>query len=451
MPTTEAPTIRQESSRSKLKAGIETPRADIKLTKELIFEEAEIIRSEIIDVSRIKIDASIVDDNHVSKLSASMKKKRGQVSPITVRVRLDEEGDVAYDVIDGFHRANAKYRDNEPDIEARVVYNCDDEEMYDLRVLAAGSVKSVQFARVAEWISQSYAASKFADSGLSVAQVFGLAQSGTKRPRNIDLEPEKLEQLKQWAVDKCEQWGKPVSSTYNVLRIVEDASPLLVRRVRTKGGGRDRTGQVTEKRLEVLVDVFPGEENFTIQEILMDVMTDNRLYTEEAKNLAEELRGKIDPSRTKEQIYDLANAVCREHEVAREARKSGLSSFMDGMPDPTEPSNGHERLGTSRRKGAIYESQKDTVEGLKEQVAELQARLEEATSGKGKGVDKWWMKADYLCREEIQIWERVLFGREDLDSLAREFGIGIRHVLDFVRSSLVKREMHLPKPKPKKN
>ena len=75
---------------------------------------------EEIRVDQIAVEDSIVDEVHVDDLEASMKKKCGQTTPITVGAQC-ENGQVIFHITDGFHRTAVKRKLNEPTIDAVVL------------------------------------------------------------------------------------------------------------------------------------------------------------------------------------------------------------------------------------------------------------------------------------------------------------------------------------------
>ena len=75
--------------------------------RDLIKMEVDYKRLERINVDGLILEASLVEPSHVEDLAASMKGKRGQLQPIAVRARLNEDGEIVYDIIDGFHRSHA--------------------------------------------------------------------------------------------------------------------------------------------------------------------------------------------------------------------------------------------------------------------------------------------------------------------------------------------------------
>lgn len=251
-------------------------------------------RFEIIPLERTVTDFSLVDDQHAENIGASMAEERGQTTPILVRVRIDEEDEIKYDIIDGFHRRDGARRQNQPTIKATVLYDCSDDEMYNRRILAASSVQSVQFPRIAEWMRRSFETTEWSKKGLTVAQVFGLAISDRKTTYS-GLSPEELQRLKEWARGKCKDWDRGIATIYQILRVVEDANPELVKRVRNAGGGRDSARIVTPARIKAVVQAFPGEKNFRIQEVVINFALEHRLSSKAIDRLIENTSLLISP------------------------------------------------------------------------------------------------------------------------------------------------------------
>lgn len=223
-------------------------------------------------------ESALIDPTHVQNLAESMMGDRGQISPTTLRARFEnnkEKKQVVYDVIDGFHRSAAKRYIQErtqkkQDVKAIVLYDCSDEELFDLRVLAASSVKSIKFARMAEWMQKSYESTKWknarikklvADGQMTLAQVFTLAQTDSSG-KILQLTTEEVVELKEWAERKASYWGRPLSSLVVDMRTVESADPELVQMVRTGGGGSRGRGVLTRARLDAIVKNLPGQWDY---------------------------------------------------------------------------------------------------------------------------------------------------------------------------------------------
>lgn len=261
--------------------------------KEILERGLEITRHETIPIASIAVDVSIVDDFHAEKLGDSMRGKRGQLTPICVRARLNENGEVAYDVSDGFHRTEGKRLSGDQGIDATVVYGCDDAELIDLRILAASSVKSVQWPRIAFWINGAWEqTSWFKDDGVTVLQAFSATIN--KQDSVQKLSAGESAKAKQWVKNKCDYWQRGITNTYGVLRIVGMSDPDLVRQVRAGSGGRDRKAVITPGRLEAIVMAHPGEENYDTQNIIMDQTIQRRLTANETEQFAVAIRKQLD-------------------------------------------------------------------------------------------------------------------------------------------------------------
>lgn len=274
---------------------------------ELLRNNIETQRLEVIPLADVITDQALIDDTHAKELGDSMAQKRGQITPIAVRTR-EEDGKIIYDVIDGFHRSAGKKRRGDSEINATVIYGCPDEEMYDLRILAASSVRSVQFPRIAEWITKSFESTFWAQKGLTVVQAFSLAVSDRERSY-LKISNEELAELKTWAKEKCGKWQKSVTATLGLLRVVASADPELVRQVRTSGGGRDTGSRITPDRLRIVATKFPREECYAAQRAILQYIIENRYYAEEAAVLVERAAPLIQPGMSQEIVYQIVSKI----------------------------------------------------------------------------------------------------------------------------------------------
>jgi uncharacterized ParB-like nuclease family protein len=299
---------------------------------ELIRNEIETERIEAIPLSAVVTDFAIVDTNHAYELGRSISKRRGQLSPILVRAR-EEDGKVVYDVMDGFHRAEGMRNIGAETIKATVVYGCSDEEMFDLRILAASSVKAVQYARMADWMTRAFETTEWPKKGVTVAQAFGLTFSDSKRTR-LDLNSEDLVQIKEWVTEKCDRWGKSVASTYLDLLVVSNADPQLVKQVRVSGGGKDREGKITPKRLKAVVLKYPGEENFGAQNAVLKFAAKHRLYEKEIGALINRVSRYIQSGMSEEDVDTILSKVKLKTLAQDEQQKTKTQIKVSGLKAP---------------------------------------------------------------------------------------------------------------------
>ncbi len=278
--------------------------------KDIIRAGVETERLEVIPLNRILTDSSLIDVVHADELGNSMREKRGQITPIAVRARInDKDGEITYDIIDGFHRTAGKKGNGDTAINATVIYGCSEEEMYDLRILAASSVRSVQFARIAEWITSSFAITQWAAKGLSVSQAFGMVVADRSRSNLVEMNQEEMKGLKEWVNARCTRWGKTPSSIHQDLRVVANADPGLVKEVRIATGGSSRKTRISPVKLALVVNAFPGNLNHGVQREILHFAISNKLKMDDIRIIVENLRDKIKPGLAEEDIKKLINNV----------------------------------------------------------------------------------------------------------------------------------------------
>lgn len=248
-------------------------------------------RQEEIPVDVIFTESALIDPQHAESLAESMMGERKQISPVTLAARL-VEGKITYLIIDGFHRVEGKKMIEDRTGEkqsmlAVVLYGCSDEELYDLRVLAASSVKAIKFARMAEWMKQSFLSTKWENKKIgsliksdqiTLSQIFSLAQNDSAGAR-LHLEFSEAQELKSWAIKKSKQWGQSVPALMADMRTVELAAPDLVQKVRTGGGGKDGKGVLTRARLSSIVRNLPGD--WETQRTFADLALEQNILAED--------------------------------------------------------------------------------------------------------------------------------------------------------------------------
>lgn len=412
----------------------------------------------------------------------SMSQKRGQITPIGVRAR-EDNGRVLYDPFDGYHRGAGKKRRGEKDIRATVVYGCSDEELFDLRILAASSVRSVQYPRMAEWITRSFATTVWADKGLSVAQAFSTVINDRETSRTLN--EHELDQLKIWVREKCAKWGRSIYTTYHILETVASADPELVRQVRISSGGKDRTGKITPTRLQAVVNRFPGEDFHPAQRAILGQVVAQRLTAEETTILVHSLSGLIHPGMTELVVTQIMedleifkaspSGILGQTLVFEEADDLGFE--FDGEPtvddlanlDQELTSNGRglavsplssKKFGVSKltksdkafanmfgagpekgRRNLTMNRSLDDVHVLVARVLDLEAALLAANSNNGNHDGKWWETAVYLTPEERKVALGLLSHGYDLSSVAQDIGEPVNRAIALFQSAFAKRRL----------
>lgn len=385
--------------------------------KELILRQIETERLETIPLESVLTENAIIDDAHAEELGKSMLGKRGQITPIAVRVRLSE-GIPIYDVIDGFHRAEGRKKNGLQDVKANVIYGCPDEEMFDLRILAASSVRSVQFARVVEWITKSWETTEWSKKGLSVTQAFTKTINDREKAYGIKLSPQELSEIKDWVKEKCNRWGRGIGSTYGMLHMVSNADPELVKKVRLSSGGKDREGKITPDRLRTVVEAFPN--NFEAQRSLLRVITERRYYAEEARELVEKAQQLIAKDEADEnEVYELANRITIKTVVSVKPKNNTQAKPIQGREISRKPIFGNPLLLQSS------------------EIAKLNSQLEEARGELRRTY--WWRQAEYLTIIEKICMERILFGNQSIELVCKDLKITEQQAFGIIRSAILKR------------
>ena len=355
-----------------------TPRQLLMTPEQAILSGEKFRRDEQIPISSLTIedDAFIIDQGHVRDLVTEIKRD-GQSVRIFVAVDRDPKtGKKRVRVLDGLHRASALLQIPEIDTaKVTAFYNLSDEEIFAQRVIAANSVGSVQVPRLITWMRNAFNNSEWSDLGLTLTQVYGMVSNNTRRSNLINISPERLEALKQWAKDKAGQWKKPPGSMYKLLYAVDNADPELVKEVRESPGGRgDHPVVITIDRLKAVANAFPKEENFAIQRAILDFVQARKLDTKQTQVLAEALRQHV-----------------QSGQVSMDELAVLMDELLQAMPADVVTAAKRIRTDKLERRISFLERQLEEsrvgegdVARLRQEIAELQEdlKLETAESGR---------------------------------------------------------------------
>jgi hypothetical protein len=286
--------------------------------RDIIRAGIEYERLETISLGRINREPELADGIHATELGKSMRNKRGQISPITVRATM-AGADIRYDIVDGFHRVEGKWKNLDSgmtaedlansDVKANVHYGMSDAELLDYRVTAVGSIKSVQFPRIASWVTASYNMTEFAEQGLTVLDAFGIAVSKSSSPRVQGYTSDKVAEIKDWVIAKCERWEKKPANILEVLKIVDGADPTLVLQVRDIAGVQGTEEFFTRTQLRHVVSMFAGEDHYASQRGVMRAVRQRRLTGQQVKLLVARITPAIHKGIQEDTAYSLAMAV----------------------------------------------------------------------------------------------------------------------------------------------
>lgn len=276
-------------------------------------------RLETVPLANVLLEPELTDPRHASTLGRSLVDK-GQAVPTAYRAKLEDDV-VVYDIIDGFHRSQGAIDEGKDDIESMVHYGLSDEDLVDLRVHAIGSIKSVQFARVATWVQASYRTTDFSEwespkgEAFSSVHAFELAAyNKLALKKRFDLDDEQHADVIEWVNEKCKRWEKKPIEIARVLKTVQTADPELIKKVREPKPGtpsEERNKILTPGKLQAVSFLMPGEPFYSAQHGILQAVIARNLTAKQAERLTIELVRPVGRNRslTVGDIYELAMAV----------------------------------------------------------------------------------------------------------------------------------------------
>lgn len=232
----------------------------------------------------IRSEGVPVDWSHVRNLQESIRKEKaggkesGQLSSLLCG---HVNGSMVFDIIDGFHRFEALKELGEKGVITTIKFNCAEENILDLRILAAVSHKSVNFARTIEWSQKAWDLSPWSKK-LKITQAFDLRFS--ERKLKFGLSDSEVEEIRKWIDDKCKAWGVHAPTLRQYLVIAETADPQLIKSVRFRAGGSERIGSLSVVHLKEIAKALSN--NFEFQNIVARKVLEKQLHVRKAKELA---------------------------------------------------------------------------------------------------------------------------------------------------------------------
>jgi hypothetical protein len=283
----------------------------------------------------IQTEDVAVDNEHVNELAQSMIDEQervngtGQLTPLLL----------GYIVIDGFHRAKALKIAN-VDLAYATVRQSTLEEIIDLRILTARMHKSVQFARIIEWVNDSWNHSAWQHQ-ISVGQAFALHRThSTGKQLGV---AEEAPDIKAWVDKKCEQWQISAATIFNNLSLASIADPTLVQEARVSRGGRNLL-YLTPGHLKVIAQQMPNQ--FPKQRLVADLAKQHNLRIPETRSIAKLVADAQNVAEAREILDDVnwkryepeARAVAKAQMIVPnvEASLDTLHSGPDGVLSPID-------------------------------------------------------------------------------------------------------------------
>lgn len=213
---------------------------------------------EDVPVERLHHDIP-VDEAHVQLLMESIR-QMGQLAPLLVRLE-------TYELIDGFHRAEALRRLGIERALCRVI-TCTDEEFNDARITSAILHKSVDFGRVALWMFAAWEQAGWEGKFFHVEVLeytdyrMWATKHTQKELKQFFLDDghteEEIEQVQAWVRRKCAVWGVSLERLRNIMSTAAFIPRHLSARVRDRPV--KQRGEISEETARVLAASYREEK-----------------------------------------------------------------------------------------------------------------------------------------------------------------------------------------------
>ena len=299
--------------------------------------ESDISITDIIDEPDVAID-----DRRVNELASSMMYLGCQLEP-SMLAAIEENGQVKYIVINGFHRKKAAEKANIKNINAIILYGCSEEDIYDLRVIAS-TPKSVGFARGAEWIQKSFNKSVWAKRGLTLLQILNIAKSYDTGKRistvHYRISQNDVLGITDWVADKSKKWKKPLTSLIIDFYCIEHSFPEIINQVRINYcGSHEGRGVLNLSKFKQMIEIFP--KNLAMQIMMLDLIKIHNLDSSQVKSVGEMIKKLIEDNQLedmKSQIYKNPKSLIstetleNDNSLAKHHKKSQTSQTSTEKP-----------------------------------------------------------------------------------------------------------------------
>lgn len=266
-----------------------------------------------VPISLINREDVAVDEAHVQELAESMRqeakegKGNGQLSPVILG---QVPGLDQFAIIDGFHRVAALDQTGEKEVFSTVKPNITWEEVINHRILAAATHRYVRFARLGEWIRDSWTRTPWSEK-INVSQAFLLRSGPSMTGSRMRLSPEEVNEIRVWVNKKCEQWHLSAGHIYaNILLVAQTVDPELVKKARERKGGW-LLEALTPLHLKELSLVLPGR--FDLQNVVAETAIREALTISATRAVAE--------------AVSRVNTVEEAKEIINSLKERGLLDF----------------------------------------------------------------------------------------------------------------------------
>lgn len=246
--------------------------------------ESDLIEA-YVPIHLINREEVAVDQEHADEVARSIEKessKNGNIGQLTPVLLAQIEGSDQFYIIDGFHRCSALNELGKEEVYATIKTNCTFEDVIDLRIVSAKSHKSVRFSRIIEWVEQAWDETEWSDRvGISLA--FQLAFLKTTTGSGSGLDKAEADTIREWVLEKCEQWDVSPNRIHSFLRTAQHSDPKLVKSARERKSGH-KLEAVTPDHLKEIARLLP--DNYPLQNRIAEAAIKNTLTVPQTSALS---------------------------------------------------------------------------------------------------------------------------------------------------------------------
>ncbi len=375
-------------------------------------------RLEMIPLANVITETPVIDPVHASELAADIIREQ-QLMPILVRATMID-GELSYQIADGFHRSSGMKAAGKESIEAFVMYGWSYVELLNKRILSANSVKSVKFGRLAMWMQELYEMTPWSEMGIGLSEAVTATVFKSESIDGKAIGSRDMVKLREWVNGQARNWQMTTDELWVSLSTIEQSDPRLVHLVRPKVEKGDEHSFILESHLREASEAFPGKANYPIQRALINWVLDKGLSPTQVERMAGDLRPHLKPGMKAREVLEVIDGISRSWEFERQRAA--------------------EVRAQSRRAAQAREARLD--EEFEEKPKAPKTPKEKPIVAHEEELKrlKWWETTEGLEDGERELVRLVLGEAKRLIDVEESFGIGREQIRNTLMDALQKRD-----------
>lgn len=378
-------------------------------------------RLEMIPLEYVITETPVIDPVHASELAADIKREQ-QLMPILVRGTVID-GELAYQIADGFHRSSGMKAAGEESIEAFVMYGWSYVELLNKRILSANSVKSVKFGRLAMWMQELYEMTPWHDMGIGMSEAVTATVFKSPTIEGKAIGNRDMSRLQEWVNGQARNWQMTTGELWESLGTIEQSDPRLVHLVRPTINKGDEHSFILESHLKAASEAYPGKSNYPIQRALINWVLENKITPTGVDRMAADIRPNLKPGMKARDVTEVILGIAkgwefeRQHRAETRARQAREAAAREERYDREPlPRSSSERGANQRPNPKISQ-------------AEELKRL------------KWWEATDGLEDGQRELVRLVLGEARRLTDVEESLGIAREQAGIWIVDAIAKRDI----------